>query len=67
MMSVMVAGAAQFLQLLRSLEKEDVTGQVSTLSDQVRSHFLPAMTAPIHSHCSGSASATASPSAPGDS
>ncbi|XP_057377645.1 protein C10-like [Daphnia carinata] len=40
-------GAAQFLQLVRSLEKED--GEVSRLSDQLRAHFLPPMTAPIHS------------------
>jgi hypothetical protein len=42
-------GAAQFLQLLRSLEKEDVSGQISALSDQVRAYFLPPMTPPIHS------------------
>jgi hypothetical protein len=42
-------GAAQFLQLLRSLEKEDVSGQICALSDQVRAYFLPPMTPPIHS------------------
>jgi len=37
--------------LLRSLEKEegDGGGDLSRLSDQIRSHFLPPMTAPIHS------------------
>lgn len=44
---VVAAGAAQFLQLVRSLEKEDE--EVGRLSDQLRAHFLPPMTAPIHS------------------
>lgn len=47
----LISGAAQFLQLLRSLEKEegDSNGELIRLSDQIRSNFLPPMTAPIHS------------------
>jgi len=40
-------GAAQFLQLIRSLEKEDE--EVGQLGDQVRAYFLPFMTAPVPS------------------
>jgi len=41
------SGAAQFLQLIRSLEKEDE--EVGQLGDQVRAYFLPFMTAPVPS------------------
>ena len=43
----LIAGATHFLQLLRSMEKEDE--EVGRLSDQIRAHFLPLMTAPVHS------------------